>query len=101
MKDGSYEYMAVVHADSLKVAEYVEEPPYEVIRCDADAHIVFDRESGTKAFAFVPLFYIRHSKFCAVHRRKPSLRLYSAAAQSSGRYSASIPQKPNLLTSNS
>ena len=51
MKDGSYEYMAVVHADSLKVAEYVEEPPYEVIRCDADAHIVFDRESGTKAFA--------------------------------------------------
>ena len=51
VKDGGYEYMAVVHASPERVEKYVEEAPYEVVRCDSKAHIVRDNESGETAFA--------------------------------------------------
>ena len=51
VEDGGYEYMAVIHASGESVEKYVEEAPYEVIRCDSKAHIVRDNESGETAFA--------------------------------------------------
>lgn len=51
VRDGGYEYMAVIHASRDRVEKYLEELPYEVIRCDSKAHIVKDNESGEKGFA--------------------------------------------------
>ena len=50
VKDGRYEYMAVVHADPGQCEEYSRALPYTVVRCDSTAHIVKDNESGEKAF---------------------------------------------------
>ena len=51
VKDGRYEYMAIVDADPERVGMYMEKLPYSVVRCDSSAHIVADNESGTKGFA--------------------------------------------------
>ena len=51
VKDGRYEYMAIIHASPERVEEYMKALPYEVVRCDSSAHIVFDKETGTKALA--------------------------------------------------
>ena len=51
VKDGRYEYMAIVDADPERVVKYMETLPYSVVRCDSSAHIVADNESGTKGFA--------------------------------------------------
>lgn len=50
MKDG-YEYMTVVHATDAEKAEYAVNKPYEVLRCDNNAHIVKDLPTGIIAAA--------------------------------------------------
>ncbi|MEG1864708.1 MAG: chondroitinase family polysaccharide lyase [Alistipes sp.] len=51
VSNGRYEYMQVVHASDSEVASYGRVAPYEVRRCDAQAHILRDKPSGTTAYA--------------------------------------------------
>ena len=44
--DNDYEYLVVADADPAQIEAYMAESPYEVKRCDQDAHVVKDRLSG-------------------------------------------------------
>ena len=48
---GDYEYLMVVHATDDEAARYARRLPYEVVRCDAAAHIVRDIPTGIEAYA--------------------------------------------------
>lgn len=48
---GGYEYLMVIHATDDEAARYARRLPYEVVRCDAAAHIVRDIPTGIKAYA--------------------------------------------------
>lgn len=51
VENGKYEYMTVVHASEKELEEYIGSLPYEVKKCDDDAHIVIDKTSGTHGLA--------------------------------------------------
>ena len=47
----NYEYLTVIEANENEKSEYSQDLPYEVVRCDEQAHIVKDRVTGLKACA--------------------------------------------------
>ena len=49
--DDDYEYLVVVGADQALVQKYAEDLPYEVVKCDSEAHIVRDDATGITACA--------------------------------------------------
>jgi chondroitin-sulfate-ABC endolyase/exolyase len=51
-KSESYEYLLVVRATPERMAEYAAEPPYQVIQCDHDAHIVRQADTGRWSCVF-------------------------------------------------
>ena len=51
VENGKYEYMTVVHASEKELEDYIGSLPYEVKKCDDDAHIVIDKTSGTHGLA--------------------------------------------------
>ncbi|MDE5621760.1 MAG: sugar lyase, partial [Alistipes sp.] len=70
-----YEYLMVVHASDEEVAAYSNRLPYEVLRCDASAHILRDRSTGTEAYALFEAGRIADGRLAAASH--PSLVMLS------------------------
>ena len=75
VKNGDYEYMAVIHATPEQIEEYMGEQPYAVVRCDLQAHIVEDKVSGAKGFAVFESIAEGDDEILA--EATPSLIMYS------------------------
>lgn len=77
--NGSYEYMLVVHASDAEVAAYGRKLPYEVLRCDAQAHILRDGPTGTTAYALFSAGEIGEGWLAGVS--EPSLVMISGSKE--------------------
>lgn len=50
-KEGTYEYMVLIHPSDSELEEVKKTPAYEVVQRDQTAHVVFDKKTGIMAYA--------------------------------------------------
>ena len=49
-QDAAYEYMIMLKPTADEIAAWTEDPQYEILQCNSNAHIVHDKASGTYGY---------------------------------------------------